>query len=126
MAEAGDKGIPLEDYIKVARAVRAHRLDRGELRYTWVDADDNARASDDSGLQPPKGWWLMVLTAIDCERRLVRGCAFVEPTFPDMYFVRVYPAPAVEHPAQEAPRQGASQFGIVSSGRSRTTTAKQR
>ena len=109
MAEAGDKGIPLEDYIKLHEPeplVRT-KLDRGELRYTWVDADGNARASDDSGPQPPKGWWLMVLTAIDRERRLVRGCAFVEPTFPDMYFVKVYPvAPAVEHPAQEAPRRG--------------------
>ena len=108
MAKADDKGIPLEDYIKLHEPeplVRT-KLDRGELRYTWVDADGNARASDDSGPQPPKDWWLMVLTAIDCERRLVRGCAFVEPTFPDMYFVRVYPAPAVEHPAQKAPRRG--------------------
>ncbi len=95
MAEAGDKGIPLEDYIKVHEQpeplVRT-KLDRGELRYTWVDAYGNARASDDSGPQPPKGWWLMVLTAIDCERRLVRGCAFVEPTFPEMFFVKVFPA----------------------------------
>ena len=106
MAEAGDKGIPLEDYIKLHEPeplVRA-KLDRGELRYTWVDADGNARASDDSGPQPPKGWWLMVLTAIDCERRLVRGCAFVEPTFPDMYFVKVYPAVTVaDTPAKSNP-----------------------
>ena len=61
MAEAGDKGIPLEDYIKVHEQpeplVRA-KLDRGELRYTWIDVNGNARASDDGGPQPPKGWWL--------------------------------------------------------------------
>ena len=36
MAEAGDKGIPLEDYIKFMKPeplVRT-KLDRGELRYT--------------------------------------------------------------------------------------------
>ena len=62
MAEAGDKGIPLEDYIKLHEQpeplVRA-KLDRGELRYTWIDINGNARASDDGGPQPPKGWWLM-------------------------------------------------------------------
>ena len=107
MAEAGDKGIPLEDYIKVKpEPLVRTKLDRGELRYTWVDADGNARASDDGGSQPPNGWWLMVeTTKFDRERRSVRGLAFVEP-FPEMFFVRVHPAPAVEHPAQEAPRRG--------------------
>jgi hypothetical protein len=110
MAEAGDKGIPLEDYIKLHEPeplVRV-KLDRGQRRYAWVDADGNARASDDGGSQPPKGWWLATLTTIDCERRSVRGCAFLEPTFPPMFFVRVFPAvtPAAEHPAQEAPRRG--------------------
>jgi hypothetical protein len=59
MAEAGDKGIPLEDYIKFREPEPLVRtmLDRGELRYTWVDADGNARASDDGGSQPPKGSW---------------------------------------------------------------------
>ena len=58
MAEAGDKGIPLEDYIKVQPEplVRA-KLDRDELRYTWTEADGNVRASDDGGPRPPKGWW---------------------------------------------------------------------
>ena len=61
MAEADDKGIPLEDYIKVKpEPLVRTKLDRGELRYTWVDADGNARASDDGGPQPPKGWWGMV------------------------------------------------------------------
>lgn len=108
MAEAGDKGIPLEDYIKLHEQpeplVRT-KLDRGELRYTWVDADGNARASDDGGSQPPKGWWGMETTKFDRKRPSVRGLAFVEP-FPEMFFVRVYPAPAVEHPVQEAPRAG--------------------
>ena len=108
MAEAGDKGIPLENYIKLHEQpeplVRA-KLDRGELRYTWVDADGNARASDDGGSQPPKGWWGMETTKFDRERPSVRGLAIVEP-FPEMFFVRVYPAPALEHPAQEVPRPG--------------------
>jgi hypothetical protein len=109
MAKADDEGIPLEDYIKVTPEPHVRTmLDCGQLRYTWDDANGNARASDDSGLQPPKGWWLMVMTVIDRERRLVRGCAYMEPAFSDMYFVKVYPAatPAVEHPAQEAPRRG--------------------
>jgi hypothetical protein len=97
MAEAGDKGIPLEDYIKLHEPeplVRV-KLDRGQRRYAWVDADGNARASDDGGSQPPKGWWLATLTTIDCERRSVRGCAFLEPTFPPMFFVKVFPAVTV-------------------------------
>ena len=109
MARADDEGIPFEDYIKLHEPeplVRT-KLDRGELRYTWVDANGNARASDDGGSQPPKGWWGMVeTTRFDRERRSVRGLAFLEPAFPEMFFVRVYPAPALEHPAQEAPRPG--------------------
>jgi hypothetical protein len=101
MAEAGDKGIPLEDYIKLHEPeplVRA-KLDRGELRYTWTDSDGHSRASDDGGSQPPKGWWLRPFTKIDRERREVWGNT--------MFFVKVYPVtPAVEHPAQEAPRRG--------------------
>ena len=59
MAEAGDKGIPLEDYIKFHEPeplVRT-KLDRDELRYTWTEADGNVRASDDGGSRPPKDWW---------------------------------------------------------------------
>ena len=89
------------------------KLDRGELRYTWVDANGNARASDDSGPQPPKGWWLMVLTVIDGERRLVRGCAFLEPTFPDMYFVRVFPAVTVADMPAKAKGRPAIKFDLV-------------
>ena len=108
MAEAGDKGIPLEDYIKVQPEplVRA-KLDRDELRYTWTEADGNVRASDDGGPQPPKGWWTANSTTIDRERREVCGNAVVVPTFLTMFFVEVCPiTPAVEHPAQEAPRRG--------------------
>ena len=74
MAEAGDKGIPLEDYIKVQPEplVRA-KLDRDELRYTWTDADGNVRASDDGGPRPPKDWWTANSTTIDRERREVWG-----------------------------------------------------
>ena len=60
MARAGDKGIPLEDYIKLheqPEPLARAKLDRGELRYTWIDINGNARASDDGGPQPPKGWW---------------------------------------------------------------------
>ena len=59
MAKAGDKGIPLEDYIKVRSPSRscAPSSTAEQLRYTWVDTNDNARASDDGGSQPPKGWW---------------------------------------------------------------------
>src|SRR5262245_58730650 len=109
MAEAGDKGIPLEDYIKLHEPeplVRT-KLDRGELRYTWTDSDGHSRASDDGGPQPPKGWWLRPFTKIDRERREVRGNTVVVPTYLTMFFVNVYPVtPAVEHPAQEAPRRG--------------------
>ena len=108
MAKADDEGIPFEDYIKVKpESFVRTMLDCGQLRYTWVDANDNARASDDGGSQPPKGWWRMVeTTKFDRERHSVKGLAFLEPAFPEMFFVRVYPAPAVEHPAQEAPRPG--------------------
>ena len=106
MAKADEEGIPFEDYIKVTpEPLVRTKLDRGELRYTWVNADGNARASDDGGSQPPKDWWGRVLTKFDRERRSVKGLAFVE-LFPEMFFVRVYPAPAVEHPAQEVPRRG--------------------
>ena len=82
-------------------------LDRGELRYEWVDADGRHRASDDGGPQPPKGWWTANSTTIDRERREVLGNAVVVPTFLTMFFVKVFPVtPAVEHPAQEAPRRG--------------------
>ena len=108
MAEAGDKGIPLEDYIKVQPEplVRA-KLDRDELRYTWTDADGNVRASDDGGPRPPKDWWTANSTTIDRELREVCGNAVVVPTFLTMFFVNVYPVTlAVEHPAQKAPRRG--------------------
>jgi hypothetical protein len=115
MAEAGDKGIPLEDYIKLHEPeplVRV-KLDRGQLRYAWVDADGNQRSSDDSGPQPPKGWWLMGLTVIDCERRSVRGCAFLEPTFPPMFFVRVFPAITPANTPSKAKGRPAIKFDLV-------------
>ena len=83
------------------------KLDRDELRYTWTDTDGNVRASDDGGPRPPKDWWTANSTTIDRERREVCGNAVVVPTFLTMFFVKVYPVtPAVEHPAQEAPRRG--------------------
>ena len=109
MAKAAAKGIPLEDYIKwhAPEPLVRTMLDRGELRYEWVDADGRHRASDDGGPQPPKGWWTANSTTIDRERREVLGSANFGPAFP-MFFVRVFPAvtPAVERPAQEAPRRG--------------------
>jgi hypothetical protein len=108
MAKAAAKGILLGDYIKFHAPEPLVRtmLDRGELRYEWVDADGRHRASDDGGPQPPPGWWLWPFTKIDRERREVSGNAVV-PTFFTMFFVKVFPVtPAVEHPAQEAPRRG--------------------
>ena len=57
--KAATEGIPLWDYIKlVPESFVRVQLDRGELRYTWIDAGNNARASDDGGPQPPQGWWM--------------------------------------------------------------------
>jgi hypothetical protein len=120
MAEAGDKGIPLEDYIKVHEQpeplVRA-KLDRGELRYTWTDIDGNARASDDGGLLPPRGWWSRpIFTTIDRETHEVRGNAQFRPTFPPMYFVRVFPPVAAANPPPEPKirrRKRPEKFGLV-------------
>ena len=110
MPEADDEGIPLEQYIQYIKVKPESHvrtlLDRGELRYTWHDANHEPRASDDSGRQPPQGWWGMESTKFDRERGSVRGLAYPEPAFPEMFFVRVYPIPAIEHPAQEASRRG--------------------
>jgi hypothetical protein len=109
MAKAAAKGIPLGDYIKFHAPeplVRA-KLDRGELRCTWIDINGNARASDDGGPQPPKGWWTRPeFTVIDYEQSSVRGNAQIPPTFPPMFFVKVFPVVAVEHLTQKAPRRG--------------------
>src|SRR5262245_27835527 len=90
MAKAAAKGIPLGDYIKFHAPeplVRA-QLDGEELRYTWIDINGNARASDDGGELPPKGWWRRLeITKIDRETSEVRGNALFGPTFP-MYFVK--------------------------------------
>jgi hypothetical protein len=115
MAKAAAKGIPLGDYIKFHAPeplVRA-KLDRGQLRYAWVDADGKHRSSEDSGLQPPKGWWLMGLTAIDCERHSVRGCAFLGPTFPPMFFVRVFPAVTPADTPSKAKGRPGIKFDLV-------------
>jgi hypothetical protein len=104
MAAAGDEGIPLEDYIKVQpEPLVRTKLDRRELRYTWIDASGIARASDDGGPQPPKGWWTANSTTIDRERREVRGNALFGPAFP-MFFVRVHSAvTAADAPAKSGP-----------------------
>ena len=60
------------------------QLDRGELRYTWTDETANARASDDGGPLPPKGWWLANLTRSIDERSSVRGHAMFAPFFPNV------------------------------------------
>jgi hypothetical protein len=71
------------------------QLDRGELRYTWTDIDGNARASDDGGPVPPKGWWPRPeFTWINRETSEVRGHALFPPRFPPMFFVRVFPETA--------------------------------
>jgi hypothetical protein len=115
MAKAGDKGIPLEDYIKVHEQpeplVRA-KLDRGELRYTWIDINGNARASDDGGPLPPKGWWLWNTTTIDREQRSVRGNAQFGPTFP-MFFVRAFPAVTPADTPSKAKGRPGIKFGLV-------------
>jgi hypothetical protein len=107
MGKATDEGIPLEDYIKLHEQpeplVRT-KLDRGELRYTWVDADGNARASDDGGPQPSQGWWTATATTIDSERRSVKGSALARPAFSEMFFVKVYPPVTVtDAPANVVP-----------------------
>ena len=95
--KAGDRGIPLGDYIKFhapAPFVR-NQLDRGELRYTWIDSNNNARASDDGGPVPEKDWWPRPeFTWINLETSEVRGDARFAPLFPPMFFVRVFPAVA--------------------------------
>ena len=110
MAKAGDKGIPLEDYIKFHEQpeplVRT-KLDRGELRYTWTDTDGNARASDDGGPQPPKGWWLRPLTTIDRERREGVPCGTT------MFFVKVYPVTPANKSAPQKRHAPKSELAIA-------------
>jgi hypothetical protein len=81
MAKADRKGIPLEDYLEEhPETFVRNQLDRGELRYTWTDNKGNARASDDGGELPPKGWWPRPeFTWINRERREVRGHALFGP-----------------------------------------------
>jgi hypothetical protein len=97
-ARAGE-GIPLWDYIKfhVPETFVRAQLDRGELRYTWTDTRNTARASDDGEELPPRGWWLSDLTRIDGWSS-VRGHALFGPRFP-MDSVRVYPAVTAAKPA---------------------------
>jgi len=112
MAKAGDKGIPLWDYIKFHAPepfVRG-QLDRGELPYTWTDINNNARASDDGGEQPPKGWWPRPEFTVIDEQSSVRGNAQIPPTFPPMFFVRVFPAIAPKTKARGRP---ADKFDLV-------------
>jgi hypothetical protein len=103
--KAGDRGILLGDYLKYAVEpfVRG-QLDRGELRYTWTDSKNNARASDDGEELPPKGWWPRPeFTKIDYERHSVWGNVQIPPTFPPMYFVKVYPVVAPKAKAKGRP-----------------------
>jgi hypothetical protein len=114
MAKAGTKGILLGDYIKLYEQpellVRA-QLDSGELRYVWKDAKGKERASDDGGPQPPKTWWLMLeFTKIDRETHEVWGNPQIRPTFPPMFFVRVFPAIAPKTKARGRP---ADKFDLV-------------
>jgi hypothetical protein len=103
VAKAGGKGILLWDYLKSCdepEHVVRMKLDRGELRHTWIERDGTERASDDGGPQWPEGWWLRA--KIGCEEvkpgndtswRWVSG-----PDYgPDVsvgrkYRVRVFPA----------------------------------
>jgi hypothetical protein len=106
MAKAGDKGIPLEDYLKTHPwpQVRA-QLDRGELPYEWTDRDGCGRASDDAGSHPPPGYLMKETTRIDYKRGTVSSWAHLPPwCFPPMYSVRVFPATApVQAPAKVTP-----------------------
>ena len=104
LAKAGE-GIPLEDYIDVHEQpeplVRA-KLDRNELRYAWTEINGNKRASDDGGPLPLKGWWTRpIFTTIDRETHEVRGDARERPTFPPMYYVKVFPPATAANPAPE-------------------------
>jgi hypothetical protein len=112
-ARAGE-GIPLWDYIKfhVPETFVRAQLDRGELRYTWTDTRNTARASDDGEELPPRGWWLSDLTRID-EWSSVRGHALFGPVFP-MDRVRVYPAGAT---AKLANPKGGRKRRAVGGGR---------
>ena len=76
------------------------KLDRGELRYTWIDVNDNARASDDGGALPPKGWWPRPeFTRIDRERQLGAGKCLFGPAFPDVFRSGVSRRRACRHAA---------------------------
>jgi hypothetical protein len=116
MAKAAAKGIPLGDYIKFHAPeplVRA-KLDRGELRYTWTDINGNERASDDGGELPPKGWWTRPeFTKIDYERHSVWGYAHIPPSFPPMYFVKVYPAVTPADTPVKPKRRSTTKFQLV-------------
>jgi hypothetical protein len=117
MAKAGGKGILLGDYIKFHAPEPSVRvqLDRGELRYEWVDADRRHRASDDGDPLPPKGWWLATLTTIDRETSEVRGQAHLAPFFTffqPMFFVRVFPAVAPADTPSKAKRPD-NKFDLV-------------
>jgi hypothetical protein len=104
-------GIWLGDYIKDYELPEQYvrgLLDRRALRCTWKDADNNARASDDGGELPPKGWWLSKYTKIDYERHSVQGLRY-PPFFPPMYFVKVYPAVT---PA-DTPAKAKGKFDLV-------------
>jgi hypothetical protein len=123
-AKAATEGIPLWDYIKFHAPERLVRvqLDRGELRYTWIDAGNNTRASDDGGPQPPQGWWPRSddLTRID-ETSSVQSHAMFDamfgPVFPKMNFVRVYPAGTAANPPPEPKtsrrKRAAKKYGVV-------------
>ena len=119
MAKAGDKGILLWDYIKFHASETFVRvqLDRSELRYTWSDEGNNARASDDGGELPPKGWWPRTddLTRID-EWSSVRGHALFGPVFP-INRVRVYPTVSAANPPPEPEtsrrKRAGKKYGVV-------------
>ena len=111
-------GILLGRYIQEADEP-AHlirkKLNSGELRHSWIDADGDRRFSDDGGPQPPPGWWLRpVFTEINLETSDVREHAphvfKARELFGSMYRVRVYPA--VEPKAKRRGRPG-DKSGLV-------------
>lgn len=116
MAKAAGEGRWIGDYIKNCEPehVVCMKLERGELRYTWID-NGNARASDDGGPQRPEGWWLRaridreehsVKPGYDKSMRWISGPDYgPSVSTGPMYHVRIV-GPAVEQAAQKAPRRG--------------------
>ena len=109
MPEADDEGIPLEQTSIHQGETGVARAHSARSRRTSVHvARCQPRAPCERRQRPAAAARLVgdETTKFDRKRGSVRGLANLEPAFPEMFFVRVYPIPAIEHPAQEASRRG--------------------